>query len=349
MELGKKAADILTKEFEAPIKLEFEKVYYPYLLLAKKRYAGNLYTRPDRPDKKDCKGVESVRRDNCELVRTVVDKTINILLNEKNVKTAQEYVKGVIYDLKNGNVDLSDLIISRAISKELEFVQNTDPSKSSKSKKPPTNVYKVRLPHVTLAEKLYKRDPKNPPMIGDRIPYVILKGAKNSKLYEQAEDPLYALERDLPIDINYYIEKQVKPPISRIFKAISKDLNLFEGDHSNTYKEQVISKSQGMGLFFGKAKQKCLSCKNEIVNSKTHTSKAICEKCKSNEVNVYAKKNLEQKRLENEFFNLWTECQRCQGSLLQKVICFNQDCPIFFRRFKARKDGFQILKEINNF
>lgn len=39
-----------------PIKLEFEKVYYPYLLISKKRYAGLFWTNPDKFDKMDTKG-----------------------------------------------------------------------------------------------------------------------------------------------------------------------------------------------------------------------------------------------------------------------------------------------------
>ena len=56
MELGKEAAVHVTAKFINPIKLEFEKVYYPYLLINKKRYAGLYYSRPDKFDKMDCKG-----------------------------------------------------------------------------------------------------------------------------------------------------------------------------------------------------------------------------------------------------------------------------------------------------
>jgi DNA polymerase delta subunit 1 len=62
--------------------LEFEKVYCPYLLVTKKRYAGLLYTRPDQPDKLDKKGIESVRRDNCQLIRTMLEEVLRIVMKE---------------------------------------------------------------------------------------------------------------------------------------------------------------------------------------------------------------------------------------------------------------------------
>ena len=56
MKLGQEAAEEVTKSFVKPIKLEFEKVYFPYLLINKKRYAGLYFTRPETYDKVDCKG-----------------------------------------------------------------------------------------------------------------------------------------------------------------------------------------------------------------------------------------------------------------------------------------------------
>ena len=65
MRLGKEAAAYVSTKFIAPIKLEFEKVYCPYLLMNKKRYAGLYWTKPEKHDKMDCKGIETVRRDSC--------------------------------------------------------------------------------------------------------------------------------------------------------------------------------------------------------------------------------------------------------------------------------------------
>ena len=58
MQMGSEAADFVTQKFIRPIKLEFEKVYFPYLLISKKRYAGLYWTNPARYDKMDSKGIE---------------------------------------------------------------------------------------------------------------------------------------------------------------------------------------------------------------------------------------------------------------------------------------------------
>jgi DNA polymerase elongation subunit (family B) len=61
MELGEEAAERVSKEFPNPVKLEFEKVYFPYLLMSKKRYAGLLWTQPDHWDKMDTKARRRAR------------------------------------------------------------------------------------------------------------------------------------------------------------------------------------------------------------------------------------------------------------------------------------------------
>lgn len=38
------------------------------------------------------------------------------------------------------------------------------------------------------------------------------------------------------------------------------------------------------------------------------------------------------------FSRLWTQCQDCQGSFHQDVLCSNRDCPIFYKRKKVQID-----------
>lgn len=59
MSLGREAAAHVTEKFVKPISLEFEKVYFPYLLINKKRYAGLYWTNPVKYDRMDTKGIEA--------------------------------------------------------------------------------------------------------------------------------------------------------------------------------------------------------------------------------------------------------------------------------------------------
>ena len=90
MKLGEEAANYVSAKFIKPIKLEFEKVYFPYLLINKKRYAGLYWTNPNKWDKMDTKGIETVRRDNCRLVQTVIETSLRMLLIDRDVAGAQE-------------------------------------------------------------------------------------------------------------------------------------------------------------------------------------------------------------------------------------------------------------------
>ncbi len=58
------------------------------------------------------------------------------------------------------------------------------------------------------------------PALGDRVAYVIIKGVKGAAAYEKSEDPIYALENNMPIDTKYYLENQLSNPLMRIFEPI---------------------------------------------------------------------------------------------------------------------------------
>merc|ERR1719379_1183955 len=114
MRLGEEAAAMVSATFIRPIKLEFEKVYFPYLLMNKKRYAGLYWTKPDQYDKLDAKGIETVRRDNCGLVRQLVESSLRTILIDKSIDGAMDYVKRTIAELLQNKIDLSLLVITKS-------------------------------------------------------------------------------------------------------------------------------------------------------------------------------------------------------------------------------------------
>ncbi|PIK45708.1 putative DNA polymerase delta catalytic subunit [Apostichopus japonicus] len=279
MKLGQEAASNISKSFQEPIKLEFEKVYFPYLLINKKRYAGLFFTKPDTYDKMDCKGIETVRRDNCPLVSNVVGQCLQKILIDRDPDGAVNYAKQVISDILCNRVDISQLVITKELTKTGEE-------------------YAGRQAHVETAERMRKRDAGSAPALGDRVPYVIIGGAKGAATYEKSEDPMYVLEHSLPIDTKYYVENQLKGPLLRIFDPVL-------GEN----KAEAILLS-GLTMF-AKKKKRCIGC-NAVLDKE---NAAVCPYCKTKESEIYQKEVAQMSALEVKFARLWTQCQRCQGSL----------------------------------
>ncbi|CAI5760416.1 unnamed protein product [Candida verbasci] len=324
MKFGEEAANYVSTKFKNPIKLEFEKVYFPYLLINKKRYAGLYWTQPEKFDKMDTKGIETVRRDNCRLVQNVITKVLEFILEERDVDKAQRFVKQTIADLLQNRVDLSQLVITKAFTK---------------------HDYSAKQAHVELAERMRKRDPGSAPTLGDRVAYVIIKSG-SEKNYEKSEDPLFVLENSLPIDVKYYLDQQLTKPLERIFIPIlgeNKTKELLAGAHTRTIK--VSAPKTGGLMKFAKKSEVCINCKTPL---KPDNHGALCPNCirEGKGPELFANALSQMNYLESKFSRLWTECQRCQGSLHQEVLCSNKDCPIFYMRKKAQKDVHQQALEI---
>ncbi|KAG8521459.1 DNA polymerase delta catalytic subunit [Galemys pyrenaicus] len=347
MALGREAADWVSGHFPAPIRLEFEKVYFPYLLISKKRYAGLLFSsRPETHDRMDCKGLEAVRRDNCPLVANLVTASLRRLLIDRDPDGAVAHAQEVISDLLCNRIDISQLVITKELTRAAAD-------------------YAGKQAHVELAERMRKRDPGSAPSLGDRVPYVIISAAKGVAAYMKSEDPLFVLEHSLPIDTQYYLEQQLAKPLLRIFEPILGEgraeavllrrapgraggggvrglgpgvgpTGAAEGCHpggDHTRCKTVLTGKVGGLLAFAKRRSCCIGCRTVL----SHQG-AVCKFCQPRESELYQKEVSHLNALEERFSRLWTQCQRCQGSLHEDVICTSRDCPIFYMRKKVRKD-----------
>ncbi|AFR94130.2 DNA polymerase delta subunit 1 [Cryptococcus neoformans C23] len=325
MRLGAEAADLVSGKFIKPIKLEFEKVYFPYLLISKKRYAGLYWTRPEKYDKMDTKGIETVRRDNCRLVSTVIETCLFKMLIDRDVKGAEDYVKDTIADLLQNKIDMSQLVITKALAKA---------------------DYAAKQAHVELVERMRKRDAGSAPSLGDRVAYVIVKGVKGAAAYEKSEDPLYVLEHNVPIDTRYYLENQLSKPLMRIFEPIlgEKANSLLHGDHTRTI--QIATPTIGGLMKFAVKTVTCMGCKTPL---RGKNESAVCVNCRPKLPELYQKQVAQTSALQIDFARLWTQCQRCQGSLHQDVICTSADCPIFYRRTARQKEVASSVAQLDRF
>lgn len=67
------------------------------------------------------------------------------------------------------------------------------------------------------------------------------------------------------------------------------------------------------------------------------------------EATIYTRTLASVAELEATFGSLWTQCQRCQGSLHQDVLCTSRDCPIFYRRKKVQKELNEVQAHLARF
>lgn len=75
--VGRAIAEHITNINPRPVKLKFEKVYHPCVLLTKKRYVGFKYEYETQLDPDfDAKGIETVRRDGCPVVAKTMESAL---------------------------------------------------------------------------------------------------------------------------------------------------------------------------------------------------------------------------------------------------------------------------------
>ena len=213
--VGNRLSNIVSASLPDPMELEFESIAKRALLIAKKRYALWLFEPRNSgwEDKIKVKGMETVRRDWCELTSVTLNRVLELVLIEGNVDRAVEHVRKVVNNVRNldpakDSEIIESLILTRTLTRKSES-------------------YKNKQPHLTVAEKLKERTGVMP-SIGTRIPFVITAG--KGLFVDRAEDPDYVREHNIPIDVDYYIKKQILPPVERILEVFGVKLSSLDFD-----------------------------------------------------------------------------------------------------------------------
>ena len=113
-DLSYRLVDQISKFFPMPLKLKFEKVYYPCILLAKKRYIGYMYETPQQTEAVlDAKGVEIIRRDGCVVASKMLERCCKLLFEFKEPNKVKDYVLKQCVKLVNGKMNIKDFIIAK--------------------------------------------------------------------------------------------------------------------------------------------------------------------------------------------------------------------------------------------
>jgi len=238
--LGEMAAAMC--KFPPPNDLELEKVYCPYLLLSKKRYAAKLYTCSGENvnfEYIDAKGIQSVRRDHSPFVRKTCQAVLDILLEERNILPAISFIRSTVDSLLSGQIPIEDLIESRKLASDgfktecgpdnLDAYEELNRKRKLAGKRE-VSVYKKRaLPHVKVRDDCWRRSPGSEPNSGERVRFVICMNG-GTKMSEKAEDVDHAVRESLTIDNFYYIGK-LKAPLKDLLEPLGQSVEeLFPQD-----------------------------------------------------------------------------------------------------------------------
>ena len=206
-DLGEKAAEECTALFKKPNNLELEKVYCPYFLYSKKRYAAKLWTRDKEGEMNmdyiDIKGLQVVRRDNTVFVREVCKELLDVVLESSDPGPPKQLALERAINLLEGEVPVDKLILSQQLG---DSYKNPN------------------LPHVRVRDKMRERKPGSEPQSGDRVPYILVKTDNpKAKAYEKAEDPVFMRENDIPVDYHHYFTNKFLNPICDLLEPLVKN------------------------------------------------------------------------------------------------------------------------------
>ncbi len=198
--LTEEAGQLVTKALKAPHDFEFDKVYWPFLIFSKKRYVGHKYEELDHYTQASM-GIALKRRDYAPIVKKVYGGAVEILLKEKDVPKAVDFVQRSCVELIQGKYGLGPLTISKSLRAEYANPQG--------------------VAHKVLADRMAARDPGTAPTVGDRVPFIYIQpqvGQQAADLQgDRIEHPTYIKEKGLKPDYMFYITNQISNPVIQMF------------------------------------------------------------------------------------------------------------------------------------
>jgi len=225
-ELGKRAAAECTKLFKKPNDLELEKVYCPYFLYSKKRYAAKMWTADPKTgevvfDCVDIKGLQVVRRDNTPHVREVCKEILDIILESNNPTAAKECAHRRGVELLGGKVPIEKLTLSQKLGDSYKGERCPRECRPSDGCTHCYNGKVVNLAHVNVRNKIRRRAPGSEPQSGDRVPYVLVN-ADSTKQCDKAEDPNWVTANPTKacLDYHYYFDNKFMTPVCDLLEPL---------------------------------------------------------------------------------------------------------------------------------
>ncbi|KAM4633548.1 DNA polymerase zeta catalytic subunit [Polymixia lowei] len=311
--IGNEIAEAVTATNPKPVKLKFEKVYLPCVLQTKKRYVGYMYESLDQKEPVfDAKGIETVRRDGCPAVSKILQRSIKLLFETRDISQVKRFVQRQCMKVLEGRASMQDLTFAK------EY-------RGSGSYRPGACV-----PALELSRRMTAYDRRLEPRVGERVPYVIVYGMPGVPLIQLVRRPLEVLQDPgLRLNAVYYVTKQILPPLARMFQLIG--VEVF-GWYQELPRIQKASCSAAGGEEAGRkgtisryfTTLHCPVC-DEL------TQLGVCARCRAEPQRVAVTLYQDMRQWESEQDQLLKICRNCCGSSERQVPCVSLDCPVLYK------------------
>ncbi|XP_060837644.1 DNA polymerase zeta catalytic subunit isoform X2 [Rhopalosiphum padi] len=326
--IGNEMADIVTKDNPIPIKLKFEKVYLPCILQTKKRYCGYMYENIEQKKPKyEAKGIETVRRDGCPAVSKILEKSLCILFETKDIAAVRCYIEKQFKKIFKGNVNIQDFLFAKEYRGRNEYRPG------------------ACVPALELAKQWTAVDRRAEPRVKERVPYLIVAGPKGLPLIKLVRSPRHFIsDKSARINAEYYITRAIIPPLQRCFSLLNVDINKWYSELPRKYNfhfpdttTTTINRRQTLSQYF--FSQNCILC------SKL-SQHGFCEQCQQNPQYLIVQLNHLLSKWTKKQDDLKTICRSCCGRNFE-LKCNSLNCQIYYSSQQAAKD-MQQYSYINN-
>ena len=198
IKLGQKAAERITSLCRKPYKIEYEKTFFPFILFCRKRYMGLMYEDDPTKCKRKAMGIPLKRRDSAPIVKDIYGGALDILMEKRNMRTAQTFVQDMLIQVMQNKIPLEKFVITKQLRDDYK-----NPG---------------QIAHRVLADRMEERDAGNKPQVGDRIAYIYVASRKDEKKQgDRIEHMDFVKERNLKPDTEFYITNQIQNPVAQLF------------------------------------------------------------------------------------------------------------------------------------
>ncbi|KAJ9226547.1 hypothetical protein DTO271D3_3487 [Paecilomyces variotii] len=318
-DIGEEIAKTVTEMNPRPIKLKFEKVYHPCVLLAKKRYVGFKYERRDQVEPEfDAKGIETVRRDGTPAEQKIEEKALKILFKTADLSQVKRYFQNQCAKIMQGRVSIQDFCFAREVRLGTYSEKGLPP------------------PGALISVKRMLEDPRLEPQYGERVPYVVITGAPGSRLIDRCVAPEVLLhDAQLELDAEYYITKNIIPPLERIFNLVGANVRQWYDEMPKFQRmrrvEGTAAKDSKKTLESYMRSSACVLCREKLDN----TDFPVCSACLAQPHISLLRLRSRLQRAEKRTIDLHRICRSCMGVPFgDDVTCDSKDCPVFYSRVR---------------